>query len=116
MHAVGIDVHAQDGCTASDVQHHLVFEDVLVIVDGITVGLRADLIFLLHCQRTGRSIDVPTGKENQPTFPHGSLKGGFVSGLRVYIEHRWTDHGGCSCCMLAQFSRIPIWEDLIITC
>lgn len=39
-------VHAEDGCAASDVQHHLVLEQVLVVVDGVAVGLGAHFIFL----------------------------------------------------------------------
>ena len=44
MCSVGMDVHAEDGCTASDIQHHLVLENVLVLVDGISVRLGADFI------------------------------------------------------------------------
>ena len=52
MQSGGSDVHAQDGCTASDVQDDLVLEDVFVVVDGVAVGARADFIFLCHplCQ------------------------------------------------------------------
>lgn len=41
-----LDVHAEDGCTASDVQHHFVLEDVLVVIYRVAVGSRADFIFL----------------------------------------------------------------------
>ncbi len=42
---VKYNVHAEDGCTASHVQHHLVLEDVLVVVDGVAVRARAHLVF-----------------------------------------------------------------------
>ena len=38
-------VHAQDGCTASDVQHDLVLEQVRVVVYRVSVGLCADFVF-----------------------------------------------------------------------
>ena len=38
--------HAEDGCTASDVQYDLVLEDVSVLVDGVAVGSSPHLVFL----------------------------------------------------------------------
>ncbi len=39
--------HAQDGCTASDIQDNLVLEDVSVLIDGISVRLCSNLVLLL---------------------------------------------------------------------
>jgi hypothetical protein len=39
-------VHAQYRSATTDIQDDLVFENVRVVVDGITVGLGSDLIFL----------------------------------------------------------------------
>ena len=38
--------HAEDGSAAADVQHDFVFEEMLILVDGISVRLRSDFIFL----------------------------------------------------------------------
>jgi hypothetical protein len=46
LYADGSDVHAKDGCTASHVEDDFVFEDVLVVVDGIAVRAGADFVFL----------------------------------------------------------------------
>ena len=46
LHVDWTDIHAEDGCTASNVQDDFVLEDVLVVVDGISVGASADFIFL----------------------------------------------------------------------
>jgi len=43
-------VHAEDGCTASDVEDDLVLEDVAVVVDRVAVTLSADLVFLSFCK------------------------------------------------------------------
>jgi hypothetical protein len=46
LHVDWTDIHAKDGCTASNVQDDFILEDVLVVVDGISVGTGADFIFL----------------------------------------------------------------------
>jgi hypothetical protein len=38
--------HAEDGCTASDIEDNLVLEQVSVLVDRVSVALGADLVFL----------------------------------------------------------------------
>jgi hypothetical protein len=38
--------HAEDGCTASDIEDDLVLEQVAVLVDRVAVALGADLVFL----------------------------------------------------------------------
>lgn len=38
--------HAKDGCTASDVQDNLVLEEMAILVDGVPVRPRANLVFL----------------------------------------------------------------------
>lgn len=48
LHVDWTDIHAKDGCTASNVQDDFVFEDVLVVVDRISVGAGADFIFLFN--------------------------------------------------------------------
>lgn len=39
-------VHAQDGCTASDIEDDLVLEQVRILVDSVAVALGSDFIFL----------------------------------------------------------------------
>src|ERR1700761_2596578 len=71
VHAIGTDVHAEDGCTASHIQHHLVLEDVPVVVYCVAVRSCADFIFLCGvlagshgCRYLGY----------QPTFPRECLQ------------------------------------------
>ena len=45
-HAGGINVHAEDGCTTSDVQDDLVLEEVWIVADCVAVGSSAHFIFL----------------------------------------------------------------------
>lgn len=68
----GRDVHAQDGCTTSDIEDNLVLEQMAVVVDRIAVGLGADFIFL----RLSVSITVLVSDRlgfNPPTSPRGCL-------------------------------------------
>lgn len=37
-------VHAEDGCTASDIEDHLVLEQVLVVVDGVAIALGSHFV------------------------------------------------------------------------
>jgi hypothetical protein len=41
-----VNIHAENTGTTADVKDDLVLEDVTVLVDGITVGSRTDIIFL----------------------------------------------------------------------
>lgn len=41
-----MNVHGQDGGTTADIKNDLVLEDVLVLYNGVHVGLCANLIFL----------------------------------------------------------------------
>ncbi len=38
--------HAEDGCTASDIQDDLVLEQMLVLADGILIASRSNFILL----------------------------------------------------------------------
>jgi hypothetical protein len=39
-------LHAENGGTTTDIEHDLVLEQVLVLVDGVPVALGPDLVFL----------------------------------------------------------------------
>lgn len=39
-------IHAQDASAAADIEDNLVFEDMTVLVDGVTVRTSANIIFL----------------------------------------------------------------------
>lgn len=53
-----MDVHAEDGCTASYVQDDFALEDVLVVVDGVAVGASAHFVFLFNRHQPELEIDV----------------------------------------------------------
>lgn len=79
-------VHGEDGSAAANIEDDLVLEDVLVLNDGVHVGARADLIFLLFGRRVSKKRKaVCVGatkrrawrgrgeKRNIPTSPRGCL-------------------------------------------
>jgi hypothetical protein len=59
--------HAEDGCTASDIEDNLVLEQVSVLVDRVSVALGADLVFLWALCRMATGAHIPA-------FPRGCLR------------------------------------------
>jgi len=58
-------VHAEDGCTASDVENDLVLEDMAVVVDCVAVTPCADLVFLFHYE-----FSVQSSIDSRSTYKH----------------------------------------------
>jgi hypothetical protein len=38
--------HAEDGCTASNIQNYLVLEEMSILADGVLIALGSDFILL----------------------------------------------------------------------
>lgn len=55
--------HAEDSCSAANVQHHFILKEMLVVEHGIAVGQGANLIFqhLLQWQKKGPIIPEGLG-------------------------------------------------------
>lgn len=95
LHVDWTDIHAEDGCTASNVQDDFVFEDVLVVVDGISVGACADFIFLFN-RLVSDGSTIYRIAVNQPTFLRGCLRVFSVSSHSMRFSGPTTDHDDCS--------------------
>lgn len=75
------NVHGENAGSASNIENDLVFEDMLVLNNGIHVGPRADFIFLLYPGQWDVAHGDPTVgcyggegvKQNIPTSPRECL-------------------------------------------
>ena len=56
------DVHGKNRGSAADIEDDLVFEQMLVLHDGIHVGACSDFIFLQHVSSISRPWDMETHK------------------------------------------------------
>ena len=84
MEMRGESRHAKDSCTASNIEHHFVLEDVPVLVYGVSIRLCANFIFL-NCKCVsetagGSAQSLYTKHRYTPTFLHGYLPWASVGG------------------------------------
>ena len=67
-------IHAQNTSATANIENNLVLEEVAVLVNGVAVGTRANVVFLLDTKRLSNMSHTGHCGVNIPAFLHGYLR------------------------------------------